>query len=263
MHQLFSSKDTDLFRQVCHSVRQFVHVYFRLERGEKAIPLCIFSFNFLVIECVMSARDSLIEGSTLCCCVMTVMLFQCRKGGQNKAEWLIDKAKIYGSGRAGSGEVGGMKNNKQVFWRPGCPSTIPCGWCGMCLFLHFLCFLMSSHQPSPSDLTRDLVPLLVTLPATLEAEGGGTGLGLSLNYSLQMQAFCSVEVWDFLSSYGQHEAFFMHPVCSVLNFTSPLSLSLPLCCPLSRYLELNIWEFWCLLFLWSCQICFILSLIAA
>ena len=217
MHQLFSSKDTDLFRQVCHSVRQFVHVYFRLERGEKAIPLCIFSFNFLVIKCVMSARDSLIEGSTLCCCVMTVMLFQCRKGGQNKAEWL---------------------------------STIPCGWCGMCLFLHFLCFLMSSHQPSPSDLTRDLAPLLVTLPATLEAEGGGTGLGLSFNYSLQMQAFCSVEVWDFLSSYGQHEAFFMHPVCSVLNFTSPLSLSLPLCCPLSRYLELNIWEFWCLLFLW-------------
>lgn len=56
LHQLFSSKDTDLFRQVWHSVRQFVHVYFRLESGGKAIPLCIFSFNFLVIKCVVSVR---------------------------------------------------------------------------------------------------------------------------------------------------------------------------------------------------------------
>lgn len=181
MHQLFSSKDTDLFRQVWHSVRQLVHVYFRLERGEKAIPLCIFSFNFLVIKCVMAVRDSLIEGSTLCCCVMTVVLSQCRKGSQNKAGWFIGKAKIFGCGRAGSGEVGGMKSNQQVFLEAKCPSTISCGWCGMCLYLHFLCFLMSSHQPSPSDLTRDLAPLLVTLHVTLEADGGGTGLGLGFN----------------------------------------------------------------------------------
>lgn len=62
----------------------------------------------------MAVRDSLIESSTLCS-AMTVVLSQCRKGSQNKAEWLISKAKIFGSGRAGSGELGGMKSNQQAF----------------------------------------------------------------------------------------------------------------------------------------------------
>lgn len=75
----------------------------------------------------MAVRDSLIEGSTLCCCVMTVVLSQCRKGSQNKAGWFIGKAKIFGCGRAGSGEVGGMKSNQQVFLEAKCPSTISCG----------------------------------------------------------------------------------------------------------------------------------------
>lgn len=52
-------------------MRQFVHVYLRLERGAKAIALCIFSFNFAVMKCVMSVSDSLIEGPALCCCEIT------------------------------------------------------------------------------------------------------------------------------------------------------------------------------------------------
>lgn len=79
LHQPFSSRDADLFRQVWRSVRQFVHVYLRLERRAKATALCIFSFNFPVIKCVVSVSDSLIEGPALCCCEIALVLSRCRR----------------------------------------------------------------------------------------------------------------------------------------------------------------------------------------
>lgn len=97
-------------------MRQFAHVYLRLERGGKAIPLCIFSFNFPVIKCVMSVSDNLIEGSVLCCCEITVVLSRYRRVASTKQN--DSQTKFYSSGRAGSGETGGMKKNQRDFWKP-------------------------------------------------------------------------------------------------------------------------------------------------
>lgn len=90
-----SPRDTDLVRQIWHSVRQFVHVFLRLESGGKAKHLCIFSFNFSVIKSVMSVSDSLIEGSALCCCEIIIVLSRGRRVASTKQN--VSQASFYQS----------------------------------------------------------------------------------------------------------------------------------------------------------------------
>lgn len=53
--------------------------FLKLESGGKEKPLCIFSFNFSVIKCVMSVSDSLIEDSALCWCEIIIVPSRCRR----------------------------------------------------------------------------------------------------------------------------------------------------------------------------------------